>query len=157
MNPALRAFCDLTKYFLVNVSSVQECLLESKATQENLVRIIELKHKLEVEYQTHHREFETFLADKRDQIVSILHKNEIRATEQIVEDRMKRFHKQEYCERKSKVDAAKADLDMASSLMMALFQRKDIIVEVIMLMKSKQETDGCLLKNKEILRKLGIA
>jgi CRISPR/Cas system CMR-associated protein Cmr5 small subunit len=148
-------FFDLSKYF-IECSNINECLLEFNNTQMYISSIIKLRTELELEFKEFSREFEVFFSSKKDEIWHNAKKRGLSPTESNIHDTVIKLFPEEYAEKRERYDSAKANYEAANSLMMAMFQRKDMLCETIAFFKSKQENDNCLAKNKEFLKKLGV-
>jgi len=154
MDARLTEFADIAKFFMTKADSITECLEEARKTQEMLARIILLQRELEGIYKKAEREFTEFCCDKRDSIFTILNKNGVKTSHQIIDDKLVRLNPVVYNELKEKVDTAKLDYECAEAFKMAYFQRKDIIAEVISCWKIKHEMQSCILNNKEFVKKI---
>jgi hypothetical protein len=151
----LHPFFDVTRYFL-EVSNINECLIEFQKTQRYLSDLIKLKAELEMELGELERGFKIFFCSKRDEIFRGFKKYDISPTEKNIEDATIKLFGSDYIPMREKVDNKRVNMEACQSLIMAMFQRKDIITETINFFRSKNENDNCLIKNKEFLRKLGI-
>jgi dsDNA-binding SOS-regulon protein len=150
----LNKFFDLGMYFLDNVSSIEECLLEAKETQTRLLEIIKLQMEIGEEFSTAERDYDIFLAEKRAIVHKILRNKGVTPTQQVVETTAIKMFKDEFIVIKTQYDDLKVLVDVANSLKMAMFQRKDVIVETIRHWRSKEEKESCILKNKEFISKI---
>jgi len=154
MDARLKKYAEMSKFFLTNVSSIDDCLEEARKTQVLLSELIELQNELQIKYQKLETKYSSWCADKRDSIFQVLNKNSVKSSERVIEDKMIRLNAKEYQELKDSLDEAKIDYQTAEAFKMAYFQRKDIITEVISYWRNRGEIDTCLMKNKELVKKL---
>jgi hypothetical protein len=153
----LSKFFDACKYFLLEAASVGDCIQEAQRTQGYLAELIELKKTFQDEALAAEGEYDRFMAEHRDQVGYILRKNGVKSvTERMVEDRVVRMHGEEYTKLRKAYTDAKTNFEVVDKLLMAMFQRKDLICETINYMRSKVESESCILKTKSILKKLGL-
>lgn len=156
MDERLKKYCDIGKHFLFKAHSIQDLLNESQNTQIYMMELIELKDEFLRKVNQTENKFEIYFSTKREEQHSYLTKNGIKgSTEKIIDDRVRKFSK-DYLQMKEEYDEAKINFDICNTLMMAFFQRKDLIVETINFFKSIKEADSCIVKNAAILKKLGI-
>lgn len=148
-------YLDLSKHFL-EVTTINECLLEFQSTQKNIFDVIRLKGELDTELRSHSRKYHTFMSERRDATYLHFRKSGICPTEKNIEDYVIRAAKVEYEQLKEKIDECEINSEIAKNILMALYQRKDIIAETIKFFQCKKENENCMAKNKEFLRKLGV-
>lgn len=151
----LTKFLDLSKHFL-EVSSIDECIIEFQNTQNYIGELIKIKAEIDSEYRAIQRERDIFLADKNDAALYNFRRNGISPSEKNIQDFVIKSNKKEYERLQEQFDEKYINSEAAKSFLMSMFQRKDVICETISFMKSKKENDNCLAKNKEFLRKLGV-
>jgi len=158
MRQKLKEYCDACKYFLPNANSIQDCLIEAQKTQKYLSDIIELKAEIDSELRTAQNKYDTFMAEKRESIFSVANKLGTKnMTSQIIEDKVKKFEKQEYLFFKEMLDSLQIEFEMSTNLLMAMYQRKDLITETIKFFQIRKDTESCIMRNKDIARKLGLS
>lgn len=154
MDERLKKYADMSRFFLTKVSSIDECLDEARNTQVLLAELIALQNELQMRYQKLENKFNIWCADKRDAIFQVLNKNSIKASAQVIEDKLMRLNAKEYQEMKDELDEARLNYQAAEAFKMAFFQRKDIINEVVNYWKSKMEINSCIMNNKEFVKRL---
>ena len=150
----LEPYFNIFKYFLNNVSSIDECLLEFQNTQKNIGEIIKLKAKYLHSLKKAKLDFDITFAPIRDEIVYTTKvKKGLNLTEKAIENQVLATNKELYCKLQSEIDDSETWFEISNNLLMALFQRKDILVETINYFKSKNQMENCLMKNEIFLKK----
>jgi hypothetical protein len=150
----LKEYLNLGKYFMVDVCDIDGCIKESQKSQRYLSELIELKDKLSKLVHKKKDKVERFMSEKRDIIRTTLQNNGVSVTEKMVEDRVSRVHAEELYKLKDELDNDKINLETTESLLMAMFQRKDLIKEYMTYLRSNCEKEGCILSNKAFIKRL---
>lgn len=150
----LKEYLNLGKYFMIDVSDMDGCIKESQKSQRYLSELIELKDKLSKLVVRKKDKLERFMSEKRDIIRTTLQNNGVSITEKMIEDRVSRVHAEDIFKLREDMENDKINLETTESLLMAMFQRKDLIKEFMNYLRSNCEKEGCILTNKAFIRKL---
>jgi hypothetical protein len=154
VNSLLKKFLTISNFLLTDCYNIGDCLNEAKRTQDLLFEISGMVHKMERSFNKARHDYELFVSIKRLEVRDSLKRKGYDCTAQIVEDAMIKFHEAEYSKKKQTVERRKTDYDLANSLKMAMFQRKDLIMETIAFFRTNIDHDACILKNKEFIQKI---
>lgn len=150
----LKEYMNIGKYFMVGVSDIEGCIQESQKCQKYLCELIEMKDFSCRDSSRKRDIFERFMTEKRDIIRTALSNRGVSYTEKSVDDRLIRIHADEYYKLKSESDDAKTNHEIVENLLMAMYQRKDLIKEYINYLRVSTEKEGCILNNKQFINQL---
>lgn len=158
MRQKLKDYCDACKYFLPQANSIQDCLVEAQNTQKYLAELIFLKAEIDSELRIAQNKYDIFMADKREAIFAVANKLSTKnMTSQVIEDKVKKFERQDYLFYKELLDTLQIEFEMCTNLLMAMYQRKDLITETIKFFQIRKDTESCIMRNKDIAKKLGLS
>lgn len=152
MDERLKNYCDITKIFIDNVASLQDCLVEANKTQKVLVELIELKAEFEETFGEINRKLEKFMADRRVTIKAILDKNSVKnITKEVIDDRVIALYTEEYEILKKQYDSSKLNADLCTDLRMVMFQRKDLLCHAIEYLRTQSDRESCIINSKKFI------
>lgn len=154
MNKHLKKFQAISNFLLTDCFNISDCLREAKRTQDLLAEISVLCYKFEKAHNKARHDFEMFCSVKRLEVRDSLKRKGYDVTAQIIEDSLIKFYEAEHSKKKQNLERKKADHDLAVSFKMALFQRKDLIMETIAFYRTNIDHDSCIIKNKEFIQKI---
>ena len=155
MDERLKKYCEINRFFLENVCSIQDCILEANTVQKTLIELTELKAEFETKFSIASREYELFMAQHRCVVKQILDKNSVKnVTKEVIEDRVIANYDEGYKKVREAFDEAKLNSDLCTDLKYIMLQRKDLICEVMQFMKAKHESESCIFNNQKFMEKV---
>ena len=154
MHRDLKKFLSISNFLLTNCNCIADCLVEGQRTSTLLTEICQLCQVLERRYLQGKQEFDRFISLKRVEVMDTLKRKGFSVTQQMTEDYLVKFFEKDYTRHRTSVERRKTDMDFAHALKMAMFQRKDLVMETIALLRTNVDHDSCIVKNSEFIRKI---